>query len=371
MRNTAVRQGVRALLILSLLPAVNATAARADASACSQPAAHQPFLSFGDFNYYLPVPGWSAAAFDGSTWKLSGGAKIVTARRADGSTAPVLDLPAGSKAVSPDICVTSQNPEARMMVRSVSGGGGVQVGVSYASTPSWTNPAGAGQVNGQDTAWTLSNTVNLKRPPPPPGPSGPGTAQVMRFTFVPRRGEGPYQLYGLKLAAPPPPPNTGPCSKPALSQAFLRAGDTRYYTPAPGQNGGGFVGTGWTLTRGARIVTARRADGTTAKVLQLPPGSMAVSPDICVTSLYPTARMMVRSVSGGGDVSFGVSYANANPHETGHVHGNGTSWTLSDPVNLQPSQAAGWQIVRLSLVADGPQSRFQIYDLELDPYAKG
>lgn len=252
------------------------------------------------------------------------------------------------------------------------GGGGAQVGVSYAGTPTWTKPQTTGQANGQGTSWAISNTVNLQPPPPSPGPSAKW--HVLRMTFT-GAGKGKYQLYGLHLATPPPAPNAGPCSQPPLSQAFLPAGDTRYYTPAPGQNGGGFVGTGWSLKNGARVVTARRGDGSTAKVLQLPAGSAAVSPDICVTSLYPTARMMIRSLSGAGDVSFAVSYANTKswtkPHETGHVQGNKTDWTLSDSVNLQPSPAPGWQIVRLTLAPDKAKGAFQIYDLQLDPYAKG
>jgi hypothetical protein len=230
----------------------------------------------------------------------------------------------------------------------------------------------------KSTTWTLSNTLNLqppKAPPPPPGQPPSAGWQVMRMTFTGGSKGSDDQIFGLHVATPPPAPSTGPCSQPPLSQAFLPAGDTRFYTPAPGQNGGGFIGTGWTLRKGARVVSARRADGTIGKLLLLPAGSTAVSPNICVTSLYPTARMMIRSPSGAGDVSFRVSYANTktwtDPHETGHVHGNGMGWSLSDPVNLQPSPAPGWQIVRLTLVANGSRGKFQIYDLELDPYAKG
>ena len=40
-------------------------------------------------------------------------------------------------------------------------------------------------------------------------------------------------------------------------------------------------------------------------------------------------------------------------------------------MHLQPGNVAGWQIVRLTLVPNGGHSEFQLYDLELDPYAKG
>jgi hypothetical protein len=135
------------------------------------------------------------------------------------------------------------------------------------------------------------------------------------------------------------------------------------------------LGTGWKLLGGARIVTARRANGTTGHVLDLPAGSIAVSPNVCVTSRYLTARMMVRSVFGGEGLSFRVSYGSTatwtNPRETGQIQSNNASWTLSNPLQLQPGNVAGWQIVRLTLVPEGPRSEYQVFDLELDPYAKG
>lgn len=336
---------------------------------CSQGPPAQVFLSQGDFNYYTQVAGPDGAGFDGSTWSLSGGAA---------AAGGVLDLPAGSTAVSPDICVNSENPEARAMIASVNGGDSVQVTVSYLGPNGWSNPKGAGNIQGQGTNWTLSGTINLPKPPPPPPGSAPGSPsawQIIRLTFTPGGGHSEFNLTNLSLAVPPPAPSTGPCSDPVLSQVFLPAGDSSYYTPAPGQTGGGFVGTGWTLTGGASIVTTARADGSSGLVLDLPAGSMAVSPDMCVTSLYPTARMMIRSLYGGDDISFRVSYGGTNtwtnPHETGHVHGNNKSWTLSDSVQLQPGNVSGWQVLRVTLVPDGGHSEFQLYDLELDPYARG
>lgn len=336
---------------------------------CSQPSLDQAFLSSGDFNYYAAAPGPGQDGSDGSTWSLRGGAGVVSTALADGTTGSVLDLPAGSRAVSPDICVTSQDPLARVMVQSVPGGGNVAVGVSYYGPNGWSPPQDAGTAQTPGTSWAVSPPLNLH-----PDKNATGW-QIIRFTFTPRGGQSEFHIYGLGVAAPPPTPSTGPCSNPVLSQAFLPAGDTNFYTPAPGQTAGGFIGTGWTLAGGARIVSTTRADGSAGHVLDLPAGSMAVSPNICVTSLYPTARMMIRSLNGGDAVSFRVSYAATdswtNPHETGHVNGNLTNWTLSDSVHLEPSAAPGWQIVRLTLVPTGGHSEFQIYDLQLDPYAKG
>ncbi len=189
----------------------------------------------------------------------------------------------------------------------------------------------------------------------------------MRFVLVPGGGKNEFQVSGLGVSALPPVADTGPCSDPILSQAFLPLGDTNYYTQAPGFST-------WTMTGGAQIETTTLADGTSGQVLDLPAGSMAVSPNICVTSAYPTARMLIKSLNGGDDISFRVSYSSTNtwtnPHETGHVHGNLSNWTTSDSIQLQPGNGAGWQIVRLTLVPDGGHSEFQVYNLQLDPYAK-
>src|SRR5436309_15980465 len=101
-----------------------------------------------------------------------------------------------------------------------------------------------------------------------------------------------------------------------------------------------FDATGWTLNGGARIVTTTLHDGSTSTVLDLPSGSKAMSPEVCVTSAYPTARGWVRDVKGSEGVFFYVSYAGTSswttPKNTGQIHGNGTNWGLVTPVNLQP-----------------------------------
>jgi hypothetical protein len=165
--------------------------------------------------------------------------------------------------------------------------------------------------------------------------------------------------------------DTSMCATPALTQSFLPWGDQRYYSPMPGETESAFDGTGWTLTGGARIVTTTLHDGTTSTVLDLPSGSTAVSPEVCVTSAYPVARGWVRDVKGSEGVFFYVSYAGTStwttPKNTGQIHGPGTSWGLVTPVNLQPNNVAGWQPMRITLIPGGNTSEFQVSDLELDP----
>jgi hypothetical protein len=136
---------LRSLVLGGLVAAFAAAPAQAavspvDTSICSNPVLSQPFVSAGDFNWYMLMPGETPGNFDGSGWTLSGGAKIVTTTIADGSTASVLDLPSGSRAVSPTICVTSAYPTARAMVRDVVGSEGIFFYVSYEGTSTWKTP---------------------------------------------------------------------------------------------------------------------------------------------------------------------------------------------------------------------------------------
>jgi hypothetical protein len=165
--------------------------------------------------------------------------------------------------------------------------------------------------------------------------------------------------------------DTSMCANPLLSEPFVSAGDQNEYALVPGQTPDNVNGSGWTLSGGAALVTTTVADGATGSVLDLPSGSKAVSPAICVMSDYPTARMDVRDIVGSQGVSFYVSYEGTSgwttPRNTGQVHGTGAAWTLSAPVNLQPASTSGWQIVRFTLVPGGTTSNFEIYDLYADP----
>lgn len=167
------------------------------------------------------------------------------------------------------------------------------------------------------------------------------------------------------------PTSTSGCTAPSLFQPFASSGDTNAYMLLPGETPDNFSGAGWVLSGGAHIVATKVADGQTGSVLDLPSGSFAISPPICVTNGYTTARTEVRNVEGAEGVGFFVTYAGQKgwntPQNSGQVHGQQTSWTLSDPVNVQPSSAPGWQLVRFGLVPGGKSSEFQIYDFDVDP----
>jgi hypothetical protein len=128
------------------------------------------------------------------------------------------------------------------------------------------------------------------------------------------------------------------CTTPTLTQPFLSAGDTNLYTLAPGESADSFDGSGWTLLGQAKIVSTRLADGATGNVLDIPGGSVAISPPMCVDLTYQTSN---------------------------------ADWTLSNTVNLQPSNASGTQMVRFVFGSFVLGSDPQLYDFYVDPYAKG
>lgn len=165
--------------------------------------------------------------------------------------------------------------------------------------------------------------------------------------------------------------DTSGCETPEYVQAFQFVNDNNWYTLLPGESPGSFGGEGWQLSGGAQVVTTTLANGSSSQVLDLPSGSKAVSPVICVTSEYPTARAMVRNVKGSEGVFFYVEYEGTNtwgrPKNTGQVHGSGTAWTPVTPVNMQPYKTPGWQPMRITLVPGGKTSDFQMYDLYVDP----
>jgi hypothetical protein len=169
--------------------------------------------------------------------------------------------------------------------------------------------------------------------------------------------------------------NNSNCTMPKLWQPFRSWNDSNLYALVPGETPGSFNGAGWALTGGASVEATTGRNGAQTSVLNLPSGSKAVSPWFCVDSGFPFARTFIRNLVGSEGVFFYVSYAGTNtqivPQNTGQVHGTGTAWSLSDPVNLAPNNVVGWQVMRITLIPGGQTSDFQIYNLYADPYSRG
>jgi hypothetical protein len=178
-----------AAVALSAAPALaNATAP----AGCEAEKFSQPFAAFKDFNYYKLVPG---GEFNGPSenWVLTGGARVTQATRPNGTAGGVLDLPAGSEAISPLINVTLQDRTARVWVRDLQGAGGVKVSVSYVGTSSFVHPKDSGHVHGQQSAWTLATPFNVQ---PQTAGSEEGVRK-MRFVFDAEAKNSDTQLFAL------------------------------------------------------------------------------------------------------------------------------------------------------------------------------
>jgi hypothetical protein len=172
------------------------------------------------------------------------------------------------------------------------------------------------------------------------------------------------------------PTGVSACSAPtySFSEPFASAKDDNWYTLAPGQSADSFDGAGWTLTGGAKIVTTTLADGTTGQVLDLPGGSKAVSPPMCVSAAYPTARAVVRDVSGPPSVRLFVAYSGTKSWEqptlAGGVPGN-NRWSNSPPLQLHPGNLYGWQEEVFTLTGGNNGTDAQVYNLWVDPRCFG
>jgi hypothetical protein len=165
------------------------------------------------------------------------------------------------------------------------------------------------------------------------------------------------------------------CPNQTFSQPFLAFEDDNYYTQVSGSefNAGS---EGWLLWGGAQVVEAARPDGSSGGVLELPGGAVAVSPPVCVTLAYPSARAWAETVQGGGGLSVGVYYAGARngPARAEHVGLLGSEeageWNLSEPFEIKPQIAGdeeGVREVRFVFHNAVRQSDFRLWGLYVDP----
>lgn len=171
-------------------------------------------------------------------------------------------------------------------------------------------------------------------------------------------------------AALPAVASADPCPSYGMSQPFLAWGDTHEYTLLPGESVDSIGGQGWELSRGAKLVTSSLLDGSTGQVLDMPAGSVAVSPPMCVNgSDYPVARSMVRDLSGDEGIAVYASYEGDGPWgwplASGMIKGGLLGWVPSKPIMLHAGSLRGEHILRLSLVAYGGE--YQLYNFYIDP----
>jgi hypothetical protein len=114
--------GTRAKLAgLIAISAMTIVLSAGSAQACSYPGAEQVFSPWGDQHHYVLAPDGGFEA-GGSGWALNRDAKIVAGNESyylnEASDSRSLSLPAGSKAVSPPICMSLDTPIFRMFARN-------------------------------------------------------------------------------------------------------------------------------------------------------------------------------------------------------------------------------------------------------------
>jgi hypothetical protein len=158
-----------------------------------------------------------------------------------------------------------------------------------------------------------------------------------------------------------------PCDGAALSQPFLPWGDPSEYKLAPD---GTFAAGGWSLNRGAQIVSAPGPVGShaTVPVLQLGPGSAALSGVSCVDAAYPTVRMFV---AGTGAVAVSVVDDGVVLPAGVAIAGGGWMPTLPMLTLSAVRGATSGGTAEVSLLLTGLVGRPLIDDVYIDPWYRG
>jgi hypothetical protein len=199
----------------------------------------------------------------------------------------------------------------------------------------------------------------------------------MNYRNITRRAAGLAVLFaavaGGSAQAATAPVKTSACSEPSytFSQPFSSFKDANWYTLAPGQSVNSFDGTGWTLNGGAQLVTTTLADGSTGTVLDLPAGATAVSPPMCVSAAYPSARAQVRDLVGAPSIHLFVQYTNTKSWEkplNAGVFAGKTQWVHSQPLDLHPGNLYGWQQETFTLTGGDKGTDAQVYNFYVDPH---
>jgi hypothetical protein len=163
------------------------------------------------------------------------------------------------------------------------------------------------------------------------------------------------------------------CEGQTFSQSFEAFGDYNYYTLVAGSQFNS-PEEGWELTGGARILSATRPDGSIGGTLQLPKGAAAVSPPVCVTLQYPSARVWLRKGELGGSLTTLVAYTSTKGTaviETVAKLQAGSAWKPSEPFAVRPElggESEGARPVRFVFTSKSErESSFQLYGLYVDP----
>lgn len=159
---------------------------------CNAPALAEVYSWAQDTNWYAAVPGSTWDSMSASGWTLSGGAKIMADTLADGARGNVLYLPSGSKATTPQLCISTSYPFGRTEIRSLAGSQGVNISVSYLGAKGWGANLPSGSQAGTSTVWSLPSPFTI----PPSTVTG---WQYAKFTLTAMGSNSKYELSNLYI----------------------------------------------------------------------------------------------------------------------------------------------------------------------------
>lgn len=167
----------------------------------------------------------------------------------------------------------------------------------------------------------------------------------------------------------------GECTTRTTKQAFLQWGDTNQYFAADNgtfESGAG----GWTLSNGSKVVSGQapwKVNGSNhSKALQLPGGSSATAPFMCVASNEEWLRFFFKDPGVPGasfrieiTVKSGTGTA-VNTWETGS---NTAGWRVSPQISLPNLRDAnGQQWISVRFLPTNNAATWQLDDVMIDPW---
>ena len=168
----------------------------------------------------------------------------------------------------------------------------------------------------------------------------------------------------------------GECSARSTKQAFLQWGDANQYFIV--NNGTFESGTGgWTLAGGPRVVSGQapwKVNGSThSKALQLPAGSSATAPFMCVASNEEWMRFFYRDPGvPGASIRIEITVKNstgAYSVNTWEAGSSSAGWKVSSQIGLPNLRDAnGEQWISMRFIPTNTPATWQIADVMVDPW---
>ena len=163
------------------------------------------------------------------------------------------------------------------------------------------------------------------------------------------------------------------CQDPIIVNPFTTFGDLRDYVLAPYGDFEHSYMDGWSLEGGAGTVIDEHGNG----ALDLPAGSTATSPAMCIDLNYPTVRFFVRNVVEEGDLEVQVMYVDhkkAYKPKTVKKLKAKRPYGLTKDIKIDPDRGGkeeGWRRIAFRFVADEDKGNFRVDDLYVDPRLRG